>query len=257
MRFLFAHMVNYAARREHLEERFFAQLSDEGDTVEDIHCKTDLLLQSDVCAYCDPHDDDQMPSISNPDSSLWRLTPEQYSVASQIIEAVIHETHQLMILQGSVRTGKIFTVRILINALQACGKKCLICGTTGIAAVQYPEGTTLHSLFRLGIDEQSTRSFRSNIGRGTLLAPHILAADLIVINEASIMTPLVVNRVSMTLQSISANNRIEFGGKQILFVGDLLQLPPIVPNFSMPVAYRLITHLPYWPSIRKFRLQLP
>jgi hypothetical protein len=100
----------------------------------------------------------------------------------------------------------------LISAIQSHRKKCLICGTTGIAAVQFPGGTTLHSLFRLGIDEQSRGGLRSNVGRGTPLARYILAADLIIIDEVSIMTPWVTNRVSMTLQSISGHeqNRIRW-----------------------------------------------
>jgi hypothetical protein len=122
-----------------------------------------------------------------------------------------------------------------------------------IFAVQHPRGTTLHSLFRLGIDEQFAGSFRSNIGCGTAQAGYILAADLIVIDEVSMLTSTVPNQVAMTLQSISDHDRIEFGGKRILFVGGLLQLPPLVPYFSMPVPHRLITHLPYWPSIQKFQ----
>jgi hypothetical protein len=133
----------------------------------------------------------------------------------------------------------------------------LIYGITGIAAVQYPGGTTVHFLFRLGIDEQSRGGFRSNVGRGTPLARFILAAALIIIDEVSMLTPWVANKISLTLQSIYRYERIQFGGKLILFVGDLLQLPPIVPDLSMPVAYRLITRLPYWSSIRKFQIQQP
>jgi hypothetical protein len=62
----------------------------------------------------------------------------------------------------------------LINALQSHRKKCLICGTKGIAAVQYPDEMIFYSLFLLGIDEQSRGGFRSNIGRGTSLARGIL-----------------------------------------------------------------------------------
>jgi hypothetical protein len=119
--------------------------------------------------------------------------------------------------------GPGFSVQALINAFQSHHKKCLICGTTGIAAVQYPGGTVLHSLFRFGIDEQSRGGFRSNIGRDRPLARYILAADLIIIDEVSMLTPWVANRVSLTLQSISGQERIEFGGKWILFVGDPLQ----------------------------------
>jgi hypothetical protein len=75
----------------------------------------------------------------------------------------------------------------------------LICGTIGIAVVQCPGGTALHSVFRLGIDEQSQGGFRSNIERGTPLARHTLTDDLIIIDEVSMLTPWVANRVSMTL----------------------------------------------------------
>jgi hypothetical protein len=75
----------------------------------------------------------------------------------------------------------------------------LICGITGVVAVQYPGGTILHSLFRFGIDEQSRGSFCSNIGRGTPPAGHILAADLIIIVEISMLTSWVANRVSLIL----------------------------------------------------------
>jgi hypothetical protein len=159
--------------------------------------------------------DDQSSIYSGLDSHLPLLTPEQYYVASKIIEAVLHETRQLMFLHGSAGTGKTFTVKALISALQSHYKMCLIYGTTGIAAVQYSGGTTLHSLFLLGIDEQSRRCFRPNIGQGAPLFRYILAADLITIDEGSMLVPWVVNRVSLTLQSISGLDGIEFGGKRI------------------------------------------
>jgi hypothetical protein len=100
----------------------------------------------------------------------------------------------------------------LIKDLESTRKKCLIWGTTGIAAVQYPGGgATLHSLFHLGIDEQFLGSFRSNVGRRTPLARHILAADLIIIDQVSMLASWVTNRLSMTLQSISGQHQQEFG----------------------------------------------
>jgi DNA helicase HerA-like ATPase len=134
--------------------------------------------------------------------------------------------------QGSTGTGKTFTVKALINALQSHRKKCLICGTTGIAAVQDPGGTIFHSLFRLGIDEQSRGVFCSNIGRDTPLGRYILASHLIIIDEVSMLTPWAANRVSLTLQSIFGYERIQFGGKQIIFVGDMLQLFPLFRIFQ-------------------------
>jgi hypothetical protein len=257
IRFLLAQMVYDDASREFLETRFCDHLADDGQTPGSVRHKIDLLLHPFDMSSCEGLGDDQLSKSSDPDPHLSLLIPEQHSVASKIIKAVLHETHQLMFLQGSRGAGKTFTVKALINAFQSHCKNSLICGTTGIAALQYPGETTLHSLFRLGIDEQSRGGVRSNIGRDTPLTRYILAADLIIINEVSMLTPWVANKVLLTLQSISGDERIQFGGKRILFVGDLLQLPSIVPDFSMPVAYRLITRLPYWSSIRKFQVQQP
>jgi hypothetical protein len=137
-----------------------------------------------------------------------------------------------MFLQRSATTEKTFTVKAAINAFQSHRTKGLICETTGIAAVQYPGGTTFHSLFRLGIDEPSRGGFRSNIGRDTPLARSRLATDLIIIDEVSMLISWVANRVSLTLQSISGYERIRFGGTWICFVGDLLQLPPLFRIFQ-------------------------
>jgi hypothetical protein len=236
--FLLAQMVYYGASREPLETRFCGHLADDGDTPDSVCRKIDLLLHLvDMRSYCHLFDD-QLSVSSDPHSHLSVLTPEQYSIASKIIEAVLQEKDQLIFLEGSAGAVKTFTVKTLVPAFQSHRQKCLICGITGIATVQDPGETTVHSLFRLGIDEQSLGGFRSNIGRGTPLARYVLAADLIIIDEGSILTPWVANRVSLTLQSISGYERIEFGGKRILFVGDLLQLPLIVPDFSIPVADR-------------------
>ena len=257
IRFRLVQMLHDGASRETLECRFRSQLADEGDIIDSVHHKIDALLHPERLASWDVQEENEMPLTFAVDESLSVLTSEQHAVASQIIDAVIYQTDQLMFLQASAGTGKTFTIKALIRRLQSLDKKCLICGTTGIAVAQYPGGITLHSLFRLGIDEEFAGSFRSNIGRGTFQAKCILDADLIIIDEVSMLTLWVANRVSMTLQSISVEDQMEFGGKMILFVGDLLQLPHVVQNFSMPVVSRLITRLPYWLLIRKFQLKQP
>jgi hypothetical protein len=118
-----------------LETRFCDHLTDDGDTPDSVRRKIDLLLHPfDMPSYDGPGDD-KLSISSNLDSHLSLLTPEQHSVASKIIRAVLHETHQLMFVQGSVGTGKTFIVEPLINVLQSHRKKRLICGTTGIATV--------------------------------------------------------------------------------------------------------------------------
>jgi hypothetical protein len=120
---------------ESLETCFCNHLADDGDTPDSVRRKIDLLLHPFDTRSYDGLGDGQLSISSDPDSHLSFLTPEQHSVASKIIKAVLHETHQLTFLQGSVGTGKPFTVKALINAFQSHRKKCLICGTTSIAAV--------------------------------------------------------------------------------------------------------------------------
>jgi hypothetical protein len=149
IRFLLAQMVYDGASRQSLETRSCDHLADDGDTPDSVRRKIDLVLHPFDMSSSDGLGDDQLSISSDPDSYLSLLTPEHHSVASKIIKAVLHETHQLMFLQGSAGAGKTFTAKALINALQSHCKKCLICGTTGISAVQYPGGTTLPSLFAL------------------------------------------------------------------------------------------------------------
>jgi hypothetical protein len=129
-----------------------------------------------------------MSQCSHPDSNLSLLTSEQHFFVSKIIKAMLHATDQFMFLQGSIGTGKTFIVKALINSFHSHRKKCLICGTTGIAAVQHPSGTTLDSLFQHGIDEQSPGGVRSDLGCRTPLAGYFLAADSIIIDEVSMFS---------------------------------------------------------------------
>jgi hypothetical protein len=114
----------------------------------------------------------------------------------------------------------------------------------------------MHALFKLGIDECIDDMFVCNIGRETPHAAFLLSAQLIVIDEVSMLTPWVAERASRVLNWLAEEDGI-FGGLQMLFVGDLLQLPPVVPNFGMPVGQRLITRARWWPVVKKCRIERP
>jgi hypothetical protein len=256
LRFMVAQMIAYGANRETLLDLFIGELSDSGDTREDTIRKVSECISGVRHVFVAMPGEEEFGAAFQPDVARDTLTPEQNLVARAIVDAVVQDGVQLMFLQGSAGTGKTFTVRAIIEMLRRGGKKCLVCATTGIAAVQYRGGTTLHSLFRLGTDDQDHGGFQCHIGRESIDARHILSADLIVVDEVSMLTPEVANRMSLTLKCIS-QVRSEFGGKRVLFVGDLLQLPPVVRNSSTPVIYRLITRMPWWHTMRKFRLERP
>jgi ATP-dependent exoDNAse (exonuclease V) alpha subunit len=138
---------------------------------------------------------------------------------------------------------KTFTMKAFIRQFARRGKKCLMTETTGIAAMQYQGGTTVHSLLKRGIDAAMRGDLRSTIGRNTFDATHIQSNDVIVMDELSMLTPWLANRISLTLRSISDHSDVDFGGKTILFIGDLLQLFPVVQGLSRPVPPRRIIRL--------------
>ena len=74
-------------------------------------------------------------------------------------------------------------------------------------------------------------------------------SDLIIIDEVSMLTTQIAYKVDFTLRYLMSGDDIfenlkniqPFGGKNILFVGDFLQLPPVLPNNSSSVSQKLIT----------------
>jgi hypothetical protein len=154
------------------------------------------------------------------------LTEEQREIVKEIIASVLSDWDRLFFLRDSAGTGETFIVKAIGNELRRQGRKCLITAITGIAAVQYSRGTTLHSLVRLGNREASCGEFRSSIGRATPQARYILWAERNVIDKVSMSTSWIVNWVPLMLSSL-CENEIAFSGKKILFVGDLFQPPPM------------------------------
>ena len=194
----------------------------------------------------------------------------QKYIVKKIYEKMLNndiDNHNLFFIQGRAGTGKTYTTNVIINVLRKCGYKVLVTGTTGIAATQYEQGMTCHSLFKLKIDKNvSGNEFKCNVGYGTYRAKEILESHLIIIDEISMLTIQTAHDIDYTLRSLVAHelknntnleNILPFGGKNILFVGDLLQLPPVIPNSNSSVANKLITNCSFWPSIKLFGLKDP
>jgi hypothetical protein len=155
-RFLLTQLAPHMSNLEQFEAEFWDHFFDIGDSDADVRRKLAALRgfrggQSGVLE----------PDVG---MSFALLKPEQMQIVSQIIDCVQDKDSQLPFLQGAAGTGKTFIVRAVIAELAKRGKKCLVTGTTGIAAAQYRGGTTLHSLFKLGIDDARVADFRSNIG---------------------------------------------------------------------------------------------
>jgi exodeoxyribonuclease V alpha subunit len=145
----------------------------------------------------------------------WLAQTTDITLAAAQAEAVRTAlTSRVTVLTGGPGTGKTTTVRALLRLLQAKRGTCLLASPTGKAAKRLAEATgapakTLHRLLGVG--------FGGHIGHD---AEHPLDADLIVVDEASMLDELLANMLVKAVPS----------GAHLLFVGDVDQLPSVGPG---------------------------
>ncbi|MFT3682360.1 MAG: helix-turn-helix domain-containing protein [Ferruginibacter sp.] len=140
----------------------------------------------------------------------------------------ITETQESIFLTGKAGTGKTTFLKYLrSNAV----KNMVVAAPTGVAAIN-AGGVTLHSLFQLPLypflptennKQQLLQGIRYNKQRISLLRK----IELLVIDEISMVRSDVLDAIDTILKSVRRNHNTAFGGVQVLFIGDLFQLPPV------------------------------
>lgn len=148
----------------------------------------------------------------------------------KLFETIEH-THQNIFIQGQAGTGKSTFIKYLKKHSK---KKILLAAPTAIAALNI-EGTTLHSLFTLPLsDFLILKDVMAS--RRRKLKSILKKTDILVIDEASMVRPDVLDAVE-ALCCQARGNLALFGGLQIILIGDLCQLPPII-KFEATAAFK-------------------
>ncbi len=152
---------------------------------------------------------------------------EEFQHALQIIQF----TRRSLFLTGKAGTGKSTFLRYIASQTH---KKYVILAPTGIAAIN-AGGATLHSFFKLPFhpllpnDVQfSPRNIRKTLKYNSEKIKIIRELELIIIDEISMVRADIIDFVDKVLRVYSHNMREPFGGKQLLLVGDIYQLEPVV-----------------------------
>lgn len=158
---------------------------------------------------------------------------------------IIQYTRRSLFLTGKAGTGKSTFLRHICANTK---KKHVILAPTGIAAIN-AGGSTLHSFFKLPFhpllpdDERySIRNLRSTLKYTSEKRKIIREVELIVIDEISMVRADIIDFIDKVLRVYSRNMREPFGGKQLLLVGDIYQLEPVVKEDE-----RRMLH-PYYPT---------
>lgn len=157
------------------------------------------------------------PAIS-PES---RPNPE-FELALRLVET----TSRNVFLTGRAGTGKTTFLR---EVRRRAAKQTVVLAPTGIAAIN-AGGSTLHSFFLLPFGLFLPGYRRKNKFRiGKEKIDLMRSADLLVIDEVSMLRADILDEVSGILQHYRGNSQ-PFGGVQLLLIGDLQQLSPIVKD---------------------------
>jgi uncharacterized protein YpbB len=151
----------------------------------------------------------------------------------------INQTHRSIFLTGKAGTGKTTLLREII---QTTHKNTVVVAPTGIAALN-AGGVTIHSMFQLPfggfIPDNSSPHFSENTKFETkaTLRRHfkmsglkksvIRNMELLIIDEVSMLRADLLDAMDFMMQTVRKKSS-PFGGVQVLYIGDLLQLPPVI-----------------------------
>lgn len=161
---------------------------------------------------------------------------------SQLASRFVNNTNQHIFLTGKAGTGKTTFLRDIV---QSTHKNVVIAAPTGIAAIN-AGGVTLHSLFQLpfgafipenrifdgsiSFQLNTPKSLLANIQMNRHKRKLLQEMELLIIDEVSMLRADLLDAIDTILKSVRRKSALAFGGVQVLFIGDMLQLPPIVKD---------------------------
>ena len=172
---------------------------------------------------------------------------------------LLRHTNRSVFLTGKAGTGKSTFLRYITANTR---KKFVVLAPTGIAAVNVG-GQTLHSFFRIPFKpitpedpDFAVKRLRRRLNYSNDHIRLIRSLDLIIIDEISMVRADIIDFVDKVLRVYTGNMRLPFDGKQLLLVGDVFQLEPVVTADTRDILGRYYS-TPYFFAAYAFRqLQL-
>jgi ATP-dependent exoDNAse (exonuclease V) alpha subunit len=167
---------------------------------------------------------------------------EELNPVMQLATDYLESTNTVVFLTGKAGTGK---TTFLQNLRQSSKKKLAVIAPTGVAAIN-AGGMTIHSFFQLpfgplvpGGNERPEVHYSAE--KKELLS----ALELLIIDEISMVRPDVLDHIDLILRNVKGSV-YPFGGVQLLLIGDLSQLSPIIreeewgilrPHYATPYFF--------------------
>lgn len=164
--------------------------------------------------------------MTNLEEGVELIKEDQLSKEQRKAVKLVIEKKKNLFIQGMAGSGKSAFIKYLQSH---SAKNIVLCSPTAIAALNIG-GVTLHSLFKLPIMSFITDEQLFRMNRKTVWSV-IKAMDILIIDEVSMVRPDVLDAVDKVCKRIRRNTKA-FGGIQVVLIGDLYQLPPVINSES-------------------------
>lgn len=152
-----------------------------------------------------------------------------------------------VLITGSAGTGKTTLLKEIIDMFDK--DQLLLLAPTGVSALQLPNGYTIHSGLKLPIDSSNPEAVMKYYLKQWYFLEHnnkkqvnedwyirLKQANTLIIDEVSMVSAHMLEVIDIILGIVKDNRKTPFGGMQVIFVGDFLQLPPVYnPKGKAPI----------------------
>ena len=164
------------------------------------------------------------------------ITPDTSNTMFNLAAELVNKSSRNIFLTGKAGTGKTTFLKYIRNNSP---KQMAIVAPTGVAAIN-AGGVTIHSFFQLPISPfvpastgyghndaiADRHSLLSRLRLNTEKRKLLQELELLVIDEISMVRCDTLDAIDAVLRHVRQRNFERFGGVQVLFIGDMYQLPP-------------------------------
>ncbi|MFM2337447.1 MAG: hypothetical protein RL115_640 [Bacteroidota bacterium] len=207
--------------------------------------------------------------MANKTNTVATFTPDTSNTLFQLAADLINQSGRTIFLTGKAGTGKTTFLKYI---RENCPKQMVVLAPTGVAAIN-AGGATIHSFFQLPfspfIPAVQGNGFRQ--ATETTVNPHNLISRLrfnhekrkllqqlalLIIDEISMVRCDMLDAIDIILRHFRKRPYEPFGGVQLLFIGDMFQLPPVIKE----VEWKLLSEFydsPYFFSSQVLKNEPP
>jgi len=168
----------------------------------------------------------------------------------------INNTDRNLFLTGKAGTGK---TTFLADIRRKTYKNTVVAAPTGIAAIN-AGGVTLHSLFHLPFGSfipdnnshsaiNTPQSVLAKLKMNSSKRKLLRELELLIIDEVSMLRADLLDCIDVVLRSIRRRKNQPFGGVQLLLIGDMYQLPPVVKNHEWQLLSTYYSSMFFFDSV--------